>query len=497
MNSKDTFSKINAIEKRIDIASFHIGDFNIWPIIRLHIGYTADSYLTKKPTRNTKELFLKAIKKFLKIPFILTLYIYNYIFDYSKNDNFSQRDLLFITYGTSRRIKLDEGYFDTYLDPFIEVAKQTGRTFLVLETNNSKYLVPRYNKSIFITPIIDFIQLYSGFISKFKSTEKIRILLTDLNNILLELGLDLIDSKVIENKVIFLKLLSNYFERVLLKVKPNAVFTSNFYGIEFALIAACRNLEIPTIDVQHGSQSSIHYAYGHWENIPKNGFDLLPDIFWVWDKKYKENKICWLNKNNRHKVIVGGNPVVFLNSFNDKALINYRISIKSILGIRKKMILISLDSDQLSVLEFYIELMKSVQDDKIFWGFRFHPSTSEINKQIIRNKIKPYIDYNIDLFSDIPLFLVLIETSIHLTETSSVVLDAINFNIPSVVVHEDSLIFYAEQIKNGSVTYLKNINEIKMYILNSKPTLKKESIIRIAKRSFNSNVNKLFKEYRL
>ena len=91
--------------------------------------------------------------------------------------------------------------------------------------------------------------------------------------------MNIIDEKVINNKVLFIRILIKYFENILIKVKPKAVFTSNFYGIEFSLIAACKKLEIPTIDIQHGSQSSIHYAYGNWEYIPKNGFKLLPDIF--------------------------------------------------------------------------------------------------------------------------------------------------------------------------------------------------------------------------
>ena len=37
MNSEDTFTRINEIEKQIDISNYIIDDVNIWPIIRLHI----------------------------------------------------------------------------------------------------------------------------------------------------------------------------------------------------------------------------------------------------------------------------------------------------------------------------------------------------------------------------------------------------------------------------------------------------------------------------
>ena len=48
MNSEDTFSRINEFEKRIDISNYIIDDVNIWPIIRLHIGYINDSYIPQK-----------------------------------------------------------------------------------------------------------------------------------------------------------------------------------------------------------------------------------------------------------------------------------------------------------------------------------------------------------------------------------------------------------------------------------------------------------------
>tara|TARA_B100000575_G_C23143330_1_gene666176 strand:- start:4109 stop:5596 length:1488 start_codon:yes stop_codon:yes gene_type:complete len=494
MNSKDTFSKINEIEKRINLSSYEIDNLNIWPIIRLHIGYINDSYLPKKPAGKKKELFKKAIQKIYNFPFRYTSYLYNIISDYKKNDIISERDFLYITYGTSRRIRLERGFYDVYLDPFIEIAKEKGKSYLVLEYNSSKYFIPRYNKSVYISPIIDIIQLYSGFRARINKSKKIKKLVSELNTILEELGLNYIDEKVIINKVIFHRLLINYFERILIKVKPKAVFTSNFYGVEFSLIAACKKFEIPTIDIQHGSQSSIHYSYGHWEKIPNKGFELLPNIFWVWDKTYKKNKMSWILKNKNHQVLVGGNPIVFLDNYKDKILSTSKEELKLFTGSSNIKILISLDSESIGILDFYIELLDKLKNENIFWGFRFHPSTSDPKKQTIRNKICPYIDYNIDLFSQIPLFQVLSETTIHITETSSVILDAINFNIRSIIINQDSLIFYKEQIITKEIIYIDNITDIIKYINNiglKKSEKKHHDIDKL----FKKNVLNLYNNY--
>ena len=70
---------------------------------------------------------------------------------------------------------------------------------------------------------------------------------------------------------------------------------------------ACHKLKIKVIEYQHGFINDYYNMYTNWKNLPNNGFELLPDIFWVWaeDNAIKINE--WSSKTNKHKAIVGGN----------------------------------------------------------------------------------------------------------------------------------------------------------------------------------------------
>ena len=83
------------------------------------------------------------------------------------------------------------------------------------------------------------------------------------------------------------------------------------------LLAAKRN-GIRTIDIQHGVQSENDFLFSSWTNIPTNGYELLPDIFWCWSNVEKENIDKWtVNSDNLYSAFTGGNPVLEINYEDD------------------------------------------------------------------------------------------------------------------------------------------------------------------------------------
>ena len=49
-----------------------------------------------------------------------------------------------------------------------------------------------------------------------------------------------------------------------------AVFFAWYYNlVNMALIWACRDLGITTVDIQHGLQGKYHVMYSHWTRIPR------------------------------------------------------------------------------------------------------------------------------------------------------------------------------------------------------------------------------------
>ena len=61
------------------------------------------------------------------------------------------------------------------------------------------------------------------------------------------------------------------------------IFLSAWYLPEtMGIIASARELNISTIEVQHGKQGRFQAAYAGWNIFPENGYVNLPDNFWCW-----------------------------------------------------------------------------------------------------------------------------------------------------------------------------------------------------------------------
>ena len=88
-----------------------------------------------------------------------------------------------------------------------------------------------------------------------------------------------------------------------------SICTSNYYSLDsMALILAGHRLGIPTINIQHGVQSKTHPAFTRWLNIPRNGYEILPNEFHCWDPLSSDIIWDWAKTTNKHSSKVVGYP---------------------------------------------------------------------------------------------------------------------------------------------------------------------------------------------
>lgn len=102
----------------------------------------------------------------------------------------------------------------------------------------------------------------------------------------------------------------DFYIKLISSIQPNNVFTTCYYGRKMAFISAAKSLNVKTIDIQHGVQGELHAAYGRWNNVPKSGYCMLPDAFWVWSKNDEQAISAWSSSltQNMPDVVVTGNP---------------------------------------------------------------------------------------------------------------------------------------------------------------------------------------------
>lgn len=89
--------------------------------------------------------------------------------------------------------------------------------------------------------------------------------------------------------------------------RPRAILLLCYYETCYLpIISAARALGIPTADLQHGMNGSVHAAYTHFTIVPEAGYDLLPDWFVTWGPLSSANVMRWWPGPTRHRPVVGG-----------------------------------------------------------------------------------------------------------------------------------------------------------------------------------------------
>jgi glycosyltransferase involved in cell wall biosynthesis len=247
------------------------------------------------------------------------------------------------------------------------------------------------------------------------------------------------------------------FRDVLTSLQPGAVFCSSFTGWA-PLIWAARDLGIPTVDIQHGGQSPYHYVTTHWTQVPEDGYELLPDFFWVWGQQIHDYIRPWLPGGaSRHIPLVGGNR--FIAKMKKEPDFAGSRAADVALGARcrdsARVVLVTLGYSVEDILSDH--LLGAIQATPSWlWLLRLHPinrgerALSELRRKITEAGIAN-VEY--DHATRQPLYSVLARSDVHVTGFSTTVREALTFGVPSVVTHPIGRTYFADEIAQGLFEY--------------------------------------------
>jgi len=379
-----------------------------------------------------------------------------------------KRDALFLIPSNVRRLKYKDKWYDVFCDPIIDELEKNEQSYLVIERSSElMFKYPRYRKSLFIQPEIVKVFIKSLFKSKFikldgvflKEYNKLKELLA--NN---HLNDSIISLKDIIKESSYISELSKYFLRSLKIIQPKKVYTVPWYGyVGMALCYACNKQDLPVYDIQHGVQGKYHYAYGTWCNIPSSGYNTHPTNYLNWSKEDSENINQWLEKSNLNKSAeVKGNPTqeIFLRN-TDISLYYDKIFNEKYKDYKHyKKILITMQKEK-SCPQYILDLLNK-SDSNILWLIRFHPGTDARTRKVIKNKIKQLNkeNYEFDFATESPVYCLLRNIDLHITKSSSVVIEAAKFGVKSIIISEHGKLYYKSYIKNNIALYCRDINKI-------------------------------------
>lgn len=497
MKRKEIILFLKDIERKFPVDQWQVEGIHIWPLIRIRLAAEIDDSSVFPPAELTQEIgtnVLTQIKNFrYKINYSLRKSIdqKRSLIAYKANERKLLNEVRVIFFSLPHyRIYLAGKWFHKYIDPLIDHFNHKGLNSLFFELNDgTTFRHPIYYKDKHVNAdyIFDLLR------KKIKLSEGRDIKLSQydlfLKSITEKIGRNIPTLSVpnIIEETTYIKRVADYFGTIIKANKTKLCITSCYYHpIGMALNLAAYNCDILSVDIQHGSQGFYHVAYGNWNKVPTEGFELLPKIFWSWNRNDMESINDWARKTQKaHKAIEGGNPLysIWKNLEGKLHITNESNNTDAKKKISEVRILFSLQPMPDFLPEWFLEAVEK-SPDNWKWNFRIHPNQmkdkSKISHKLINRFGKGKVE--VEKATIVPLPALLQHIDVHVTEFSTVVLEAEIFGIPSILIHQNGRDLYAQQIKMHMAFFVNNkaelINEIKRL---SKHKFRRKKIIPLEK----------------
>ncbi|GFE82020.1 hypothetical protein GCM10011487_40200 [Steroidobacter agaridevorans] len=250
-----------------------------------------------------------------------------------------------------------------------------------------------------------------------------------------------------------LRAVADFYRAKLERTRPKLAMLVSYYSLEgFAFVLACRESGVPVVDLQHGVQGSMHPAYAAWPRPKDRTHPLLPDYFWVWSDWEREVISQW-SVDTTHSAVVGGNP--WMNVWRDStawpgsaAALTAGRELKARSGHRP-VVLVTLQfgfapADQIDPLA---RLIEHAADRFAFW-VRLHP-VMLAEREAVRSRLGNPERFLLDEPTDLPLQALLPSIDLHLTHSSSTVIEAAQFGVRSVLTTQWGAELFEPSIEQG------------------------------------------------
>lgn len=270
MTLKNVYQTFLKIEDDLNLFSYFVDDVYIWEMIRFDVfqRIIIELGLFKNDTMFGGKSF-SSLNFRHKIKMCNTL-----LFDSIFYNPFFIRHIDFIFFGHPRRKLMYDGYYwDIYTDPIIPILDNY--TSATIETHESlAHLKPAKTKNLYHNGIFTILSNINEIISKYKRTNIVHEFAKGVENRIkqdLAVSVDVygLTIKTISRHKSICPILSNFFK----KTTPKICFTMASYGATDVIISAKR-LNIPVVELQHGTMSRYHLGYSYEDGRVKRAFQI-------------------------------------------------------------------------------------------------------------------------------------------------------------------------------------------------------------------------------
>jgi len=458
----NVYKIINELEQKFPVDSIQLSDgTKIWNLLRIILFYY--------PQQRNIESFKSQIRSRLNlIAESLTSLKYPQHNDYC---GFSHSDC--------RRLRNGK-YYDIYMDPLYDIL---GDKLTVFEWPDEQGYRRKYHNNIYSKSYVKMhfpifskafwnILLYRVFRKKQYEISGEDILEKIITSLSKKYKTDekRLRKNVNESIAVFV-VVKKFLKKILKKIRPKAVFIRCGYGrFHMALSQACRELNIPSIELQHGMITDFpKYHPGYVKTNKSKTKDCVPEYLFTYGD-YFTKIVKKGNLLDPEKVITIG--FLHLEDIKSKLL---QIDEKTLQFQKKysKTILFTPEySQHLAPLveTFTKDLTKKISEKKIDVGIVFKPHPLDKKDWSYLEKLQNIhvVDRHQDTYELIKI------SNVHSTIYSTCALEALAFNVPNIIVDlgAGSIADIIDMMDNEATFIAKDVNEymekLKMIFSNYK-----------------------------
>ena len=457
LTASDVMNLINHLENEFPVTQWTVCGVEMWPLlrVRIYIEIFEDSY-NKDAEAVPATLFGKLIERIK--PILSSIFPYlKWYFSNINNEKvmLSKASVVFLSDG-SPLIKSNGEMIDRFCTPLVDrLRKQTHDSIIISPSHVEENV---RSPTLYIKPWLGLLNLIGHAKSLIGNNDLSLPQYKEVTTYLAErkITLNALNPSKIRSDAYRLNAIKSYYLKLLSLSPARLAFIVSYYSLEgMAFITACHEKEIKVIDIQHGVQCSSHVGYGNWHSVPDAGYDLLPDYFWVWSKFECDMINTWRNESTiKHLPINGGN--VYLADCLGRAKDGPNTNRQIIKSIKEKS---NAAYHALITEQFMIDPSRLVDPFWLFvkeapknwhWWFRLHPNSME-QLPVYQNKIKQLDCTNVTLYeaNSLPLYEILPEMDIHITDFSSTIIEAYSFGVHSICMASETIHYFPNVYEAG------------------------------------------------
>jgi hypothetical protein len=440
---------VNAIESEFPVEQWRLADIRVWPMIRMvifvQLFYRSRGATGEASPSKVREKWLIA-KKVTKC----------YLTDWRHNVHWCRRaDALILTYDGHRQ-RLGSVWYDRFCDRFVDELDKLGWRSLVYELTATPDLrdcrVPRARSTVYVQPIIEAALGAARMVEVLRKTETPEWYL-QLAGWCAARGIEpvLPSFMQIATAARAVSLLARWLERRLTTLGTKVLFAVQYYHVlGYAANVACRRLGIPSVDIQHGVQGEYHSAYGRWTRVPLDGYEVLPSTFWCWSDVEAAAIDAWAKRTSHHQTFVGGD----LWRSGWRQVIDERapIAAEQLAALKPEgsQLVVFCSSYPNDLSDWLLAAMRQTPPN-VRWAVRLHPNHYQLIDQTLE-RLREHGLPNVDVrrVTDLPLPVVLRLADLNVTSVSTVVIEAAQLQVPSIITDPTGLDIYRDLVEAGS-----------------------------------------------